>query len=127
MNKSQPRCSKQKEGKGGCWVESGWGGVVGPVEYWLVILPPKRAGGERCSVKPASRGALLALGTMPPNPSIGSQGSTPLLERASQLSNPSAAPYLSSHSNLRPPWCPHMGHKSALLDPAILVTKPKPI
>ena len=88
MNKSQPRCSKQKEGKGGCWVESGWGGVVGPVEYWLVILPPKRAGGERCSVKPASRGALLALGTMLPNPSIGSQGSTPLLERASQLSNP---------------------------------------
>ena len=31
---------------------------LGPVEYQHVILPPKGAGGERCSVNPASRGAL---------------------------------------------------------------------
>lgn len=60
------------------------------------------------------------LGTTSPNPSVGSHGSTPHLERASQWLNP-ISPYLSSQTNLQPPWCPHLSHKPTLPGPAVFV------
>ncbi|KAJ1432082.1 P-loop containing nucleoside triphosphate hydrolase [Sesbania bispinosa] len=48
-----------------------------------VIPPLSRAGSVRCSVKPASR-STLRLGTMRPQPSLKSHGSTLKLERAGQ-------------------------------------------
>ena len=49
-----------------------------------VILPLPGAGGDRCSVRPASRCAL-PLGATTPRSSLGCLGSTPGLERAGQI------------------------------------------
>ena len=60
--------------KSGCRVESSWIGVIGPEGFRPVILPPKRAGGVHCSVKPASRGTLNSSNHDDPSPSSEPQG-----------------------------------------------------
>ncbi|KAJ1432081.1 hypothetical protein SESBI_06714 [Sesbania bispinosa] len=81
-----------------------------------VIPPLSGAGSVRCSVKPASRGALR-LGTMRPQPSLKSHGSTLNLERAGQH-GAATSPTKRSQSHVPSPWCPHLGHKLALLNSA---------
>ena len=117
---------KTKEVKSGCRVESGWGGIVGPVEYRLVVLPPRGAGGERCSVSPASRGALHSRNHVPQPFGWDTRFKLPTWNGQARVSNPSGS-YLFNQANLQPQSCPHSSHKPTLPGPAFQLTKLKPI
>ncbi|KAJ1388009.1 hypothetical protein SESBI_39470 [Sesbania bispinosa] len=82
-----------------------------------VIPPLSGAGNVRCSVKPASRGALPSRKHETPQPSPKSHGSTLNLEWAGQH-GAATSPTKRSQSHVPSPWYPDLGHKLALLNSA---------
>ncbi|CAN0879299.1 hypothetical protein LINGRAHAP2_LOCUS12954, partial [Linum grandiflorum] len=70
--------------------------LCGPESHRPVILPLAGEGGDRCSVKPASRITLLSTETRPPRSSPRNPSPTPVLERAGQRSDTSSPTFEAS-------------------------------